>query len=242
MNLLLLEESDFIDGNTARIAGDRLHHIHTVLAAKEGETLTAGMLNGKMGTAAITLLSPLSATLTVTLNLEPPKPLPLTVILALPRPKMLKRILRNTAEFGIKELYLINSYKVEKSYWHTPALQPETIHQYLKDGLSQAKDTILPCVHLKKRFKPFIEDELPAILAGKEAFVAHPYQAQAAPAPSSGQRVIAIGPEGGFIDYEIEQLRKQGMQVIHIGERIYRVENALSILSSRLSFSHPDGY
>jgi RsmE family RNA methyltransferase len=235
MNLLLLEPTDFTSDNIACIKDERLTHIQKVLGSSIGDTLCVGLINGKCGNAAITSLDNTQATLDTTLDKSPPAPLPLTVILALPRPKMLRRILRNVAEFGIKELYLINSYKVEKSYWSTPALAEEKIHSYLKEGLSQAKDTIMPTVHLKKRFKPFVEDELASIIANKEAFVAHPYNASNMPEACANERVIIIGPEGGFIDYEINLLAQQGVKPISMGERIYKVENALTLLSSQLS-------
>ncbi len=242
MNLLLLEQKDFIDESTALIDDKRLVHLQQVLKAQVGDTLNTGLLNGKIGTSTINSLSDKSATLQVKLNQLPPAPLPLTIILALPRPKMLRRILRSIAELGIKDLYLINSYKVEKSYWQTPVLEAATIDNYLKEGLIQAKDTILPRVHIKKLFKPFVEDELKAIINQREAFVAHPYStdnkpAQAYPSTSTNERVIAIGPEGGFIDYEIGLLQQQGLQPITLGNRIYRVENAITILSSLLSHS-----
>lgn len=235
MNLLLLEPADFIADNTAIISGARLNHLLNVLAAKAGDTFTAGLINGPCGKATIISIDKTSATVLTCFDQAAPAPLPLTVILALPRPKMLRRIFRNVAEFGIKELYLINSFKVEKSYWHTPALQADTLESYLKDGLMQAKDTIMPTVHFRKRFKPFVEDELAGIIGNSEAFVAHPYQAEPMPAASSNQRVVIIGPEGGFIDYEIQLLVQQGVKVISMGERIYRVENALTLLSTQLS-------
>ena len=234
MNLLLLEQSDFIDHNIVEICGERLQHINLVLSSKTGDTLTAGLINGMMGKATITTINEFSATLTVELDQPPPEALPLTVILALPRPKMLRRILRNVAELGIKELYLINSYRVEKSYWQTPLLETETIRKHLLEGLSQARDTVLPTVYLKNRFKPFVEDELPALIAGKTAYVAHPYNSNALPQPDHDQKVIAIGPEGGFIDYEVNLLKQQGMITISMGERIYRVENALTLLTAGL--------
>lgn len=235
MNLLLLEPADFINDTTACIQDNRLNHLLTVLESKVGDTLSAGLINGLCGKATVIAINGESATLNTHFDQQPPSALPLTVILALPRPKMLRRIFRNIAEFGIKELYLINTYKVEKSYWHTPALEADTIAGYLKDGLMQAKDTIMPTVHLKNRFKPFVEDELPAIIRNKEAFVAHPYHAESMPAPGNNPRVIIIGPEGGFIDYEITLLLQQGVKAVSMGERIYRVENALTLLSTQLS-------
>lgn len=235
MNLLLLEPADFIADNTATITGDRLKHLLTVLEAKNGDTVNAGLINGPCGKATVVAIDKTSATVSTCFDQAPPAPLPLSIILALPRPKMLRRIFRNVAEFGIKELYLINSYKVEKSYWHTPALQADTIAGYLKDGLMQAKDTVMPTVHFRQRFKPFVEDELSGIIGNSEAFVAHPYQAEPMPAASSKKRVVIIGPEGGFIDYEIKLLVQQGVKTVSMGERIYRVENALTLLSTQLS-------
>ena len=130
MNLLLLEEHDFTTNARAEVRGARLEHIRTILGAKVGDTLTAGQLHGKIGTATITSLTDSCATLQTRLTREPPLPLPLTMVLALPRPKALRRILRNVAELGIKELYLVNAYKVEKSYWDSPLLQG---HPHLPD-------------------------------------------------------------------------------------------------------------
>lgn len=233
MNILLLETSDFITENTVRISDERFTHIQKILNAQKDDTLKAGLLNGKLGLATVTELSSNSIELTTLFNEEPPNALPLTVILAMPRPKMLKRILSNIAEFGVKEVYLINSYKVEKSFWQTPVLQD--IDTYLKQGLTQTKDTILPKVYCKKLFRPFVEDELPEIIQGKEAYVAHPYHASPCPTPSTEQRIIIIGPEGGFIPFEIELLQTIGCKTISMGERIYKVENALSILCHQMS-------
>lgn len=235
MNLLILKENDLGENNTAVIQDIRLNHMHNVLAVKVGDTIKVGLLNGKVGLATITSCENHRIHLSLELNNEPPPPLPLTVILALPRPKMLRRILRNLAEFGIKECHLINSYKVEKSFWQSPVLNPETIDDYLLQGLTQAKDTILPKITLNKRFKPFIEDDLPSIIKGKESFIAHPYDAELTPAASKQERVVIIGPEGGFTDYEVDLIQQQGVTKIGMGPRIYRVENALTLLSTQLS-------
>lgn len=236
MNLLLLTDNDFTRHDTAVINDSRLQHIQHVLGSQPGDTLTVGKLNGNTGTARIIAISEQHVALHVPpLQQAPPPALPLTVILALPRPKMLKRILHNIAEFGIKELHLIHSYKVEKSYWQTPWLQPGAIDNLLTQGLMQARDTVLPQVQLHRRFKPFTEDILPGIIAGQEAFIAHPYSPQPLPVASTAPRVIIIGPEGGFIPYEVQLIAQQGVQAVHMGERIYKVDNALTLLSSRLS-------
>lgn len=238
MNSLLLAEHEISSDNTATLQTPdaRFMHIKNVLKSEQGQSLNIGQINGLLGTGVIAELNKTKAVIVCEFDKTPPKKLPLTIVLALPRPKMLKRILRNIAECGVSELHLIHSYKVEKSYWQTPVLSDEKIERYLLEGLSQAKDTVLPSVHQHRLFKPFTEDILPTLCQGKEAFIAHPYQAMPCPSPSTEPRLIVIGPEGGFIDYEVNLLQQQGLQTIEMGPRIYKVETAVTLLTSMLSF------
>src|SRR5690606_22907434 len=160
------------------------------------------------------------------LQQQPPSPLPLRLILALPRPKRLKRILQNCATLGVKEIILINSYRVEKSYWQTPILDAESIREHLTLGLEQGGDTMMPELRQVKRFRPFVEDELPSLIQGSRALVAHPYAELACPRQVDGAVTLAIGPEGGFIPYEVDLLSRCGFEAVHLGERILRVDTA----------------
>ncbi|MBV0933024.1 16S rRNA (uracil(1498)-N(3))-methyltransferase [Marinobacterium weihaiense] len=234
MNLILLYTSDFIDPHLVRIGDRRFQHMRSVHQAAVGETFKVGVLNGLIGQGRVTAMTDDWIELRIRLNQAPPPPLPLSLVMALPRPKMLKRTLETLATLGVKDLWLINSYRVDKSYWSTPILRPEKTLEHLLLGLEQAGDTRLPRVHLRKRFKPFVEDELPAIARHTRALVAHPYQAAPCPAPSAAPTTLAIGPEGGFIPYEVEKLQAAGLDPIHLGPRILRVETAVPVLLSRL--------
>jgi RsmE family RNA methyltransferase len=146
----------------------------------------------------------------------------------------LRRIIRSVAEFGVRELILLNTYKVEKSYWQTPVLAPEIIRDYLLDGLQQSGDTVLPIVRCEQRFKPFVEDQLPHIVANTLGLVAHPGVAAPCPVAINEPCTLAIGPEGGFTPYEVDKLQQAGLHAVHLGSRILRVENALTMLVARL--------
>ena len=233
MNLLILKAGD-ISNNVAHVTGRQFDHVFDIYNAKKGDTINVGLLNGPMGIGKILTIDNSKMSLALTLDLSPPKPLPLTMILALPRPKMLRRILQTISAMGVKELYLVNSSRVEKSYWQSPFLSPKSIEEQLLLGLEQAKDTTLPNVHLRKLFKPFVEDELLKIAKDSLALVAHPSTDNRCPVDCNASVTLAIGPEGGFIPYEIDLLKKHNFKATHVGERILRVENAIPAIISRL--------
>ena len=234
MNLILLHQEDFLSQNRVCLRGRRLEHILKIQRATIGDELRIGMVDGLIGTGVVTSLTDHELEMEIQLVQEPPKPLPVILLLALPRPKMLKRTLQSISSLGVKKIYLINSYRVDKSFWSSPLLQPENLREQLLLGLEQARDTILPEITLCPRFKPFVEDELPAISKGTTAYIAHPTAAATCPHNLKQPATLAIGPEGGFIPYEVEKLQSCGFIPISLGERILRVETAVPVLLSRL--------
>lgn len=235
MNLVLFSNNDFIADNVISIRDTRrLQHINNIHQVTLGESLKVGLLNGNIGSGEVIFCSHEEIRLAVSLTQTPPPALPVTLVLALPRPKMLKRTLQTLATLGVKKIYLINSYRVEKSYWQTPLLSQESIHEHLLLGLEQGCDTLLPEITLAKRFKPFVEDELKNIVGSSRALVAHPYTDLPCPAQINYPITLAIGPEGGFIPYEIDLLEKCGFRAVNLGDRIMRVETVVPYLLGRL--------
>lgn len=234
MNLILLFDTDFVGEHHVRLSGRRLQHVLDVHRAQPGDKLRVGLLNGPLGHGIVGSINSENLEMEIVLQQPPPAPLPCTLLLAMPRPKMLKRVLQCVTSLGVKQIYLINSYRVEKSFWESPLLQPENLREQLVLGLEQARDTILPEVHLRQRFKPFVEDELPGLAAGTTALVAHPVASETFPGNLATPTTLAIGPEGGFIPYEVDKLREAGFSAVTLGERILRVETAVPVLLSRL--------
>jgi RsmE family RNA methyltransferase len=235
VNLLLFSATDRIDAARIRINDGRLQHLLEVHRASPGDRVRVGEIGGLMGDGTIEHLDRGSATLKVTLATPPPAKLPLRLAVALPRPKMLRRVLRTVAEFGVPELHLIHSYRVEKSYWQTPVLAESSVRDYLLQGLQQSRDTVLPLVHCQRRFKPFAEDLLPHLTSAHRALLAHPGDFPPCPHGLQEPTLVVIGPEGGFIPYEVDKLIDAGCQPVSLGPRILRVENAVTAVMSRLS-------
>lgn len=235
MNLLLLFQDDFInDLGRIRLKGRRFRHVLDVHRPAVGDELRVGLAGGLVGTGCITLIKETSLEIDVSLFNAPPAALPLTLILSLPRPKVLRRILLSVTALGVKQIILINSFRVEKSFWQSPVLQPENIQRQLILGLEQARDTILPEVIMKPLFKPFAEDEIPSLIKDTLPLVADPGAQKPCPRDVRQPVTLAIGPEGGFIQYEIDKLISCGFNAVHFGERILNIETAVPSLISRV--------
>jgi len=234
VNLLLLEEADFTAADRAVLSDRRFTHMQDIHRVAVGDSLRVGRLGGLMGQARVERLEGHEAELSLSFDQPPPAKLPLTLVLALPRPKMLRRVFQTVATMGVAKLVLVNSYRVEKSFWQTPFLDPAAIRENLVLGLEQARDTVLPDVIIEKRFKPFVEDRLPAIAQGTLGLVGHPGNHPPCPRGIDGPVTLAIGPEGGWIPYEIDLLGKAGLAPVQLGERILRVETAVTALLARL--------
>jgi len=234
VNLLLLDTADFIADDRVLLRDRRLTHLQQVHRAEAGEQLRVGRVGGNMGSGQLLRLDAHEAELQVSFDQPPPAKLPVTLLLALPRPKMLRRVLQTVAAMGVPRLVLLNSYRVEKSFWQTPFLEPAAIHEQLILGLEQARDTVLPEVIIEKRFKPFVEDRLPQLAADTLGLVGHPGDFPHCPRAVTQPVTLAIGPEGGWIPYEVDKLADAGLRPVQLGERILRVETAVSALLARL--------
>jgi RsmE family RNA methyltransferase len=135
---------------------------------------------------------------------------------------------------GVKRIILLNARRVEKSYWQSPLLKPGGLNEQLVRGLEQARDTVLPEILLRPLFKPFVEDELPKLLRNTLSLVAHPTALAECPRNTDRAVTLAVGPEGGFVSYEVEKLTSCGFTPISLGERILNTETAVPALLARL--------
>ena len=234
MNLVLLLPEDLVAPDRARLTGRRLAHVREVHRVAVGDDLVVGLLGGNMGRGRILRLEDEVLELALSLDQTPPPKLPLTLVVALPRPKVLNRVVAASASMGVARLVLVNAWKVEKAYWSSPRLSTENLRQQLILGLEQAKDTVLPQVHLARLFRPFVEDELPALVGGGTGLVAHPGAGEPFPRVLAAPLTLAIGPEGGWTDAEVTSLQQAGLRPLDLGPRILRTETALAALVGRL--------
>lgn len=240
MNILLAEPEEIIE-NRLVVTDHRAEHLVKVLKSEVGDKVRVGLIDGLRGFATVVEIKkkyPFSTTLDVQLTDSPPEIPRIDLILALPRPIMLKRILSQMTAVGVGTIYLVNGKRVEKSFWKSNLLNPKEYRVHLLHGLEQAVDTRLPKVSLHHKFKPFIEDFYPQISTNySHKIVAHPggeYKLMDVIQSGTGRTLLAIGPEGGWVDYEVDKFRDQGFSCCSVGSRILKVDTATIALHSMI--------
>jgi RsmE family RNA methyltransferase len=226
MNRILYRADEPVEG-LITLRDARADHIRNVLRAKPGDTLRLGRLNGPLATGVIKTLDAQSVTLRLTEG-ETPEPPRTDLLLALPRPKVLRRLLPQIAALGVRRLFLTNAARVERPYFDTHVLDPAPLEAALIEGLTQAGDTLLPEVRVIRQLKIFLEDELDQASNATRRLVLHPGRGtplRSLPA-TPGRTLLAIGPEGGWIPHELDRFEALGFQPVTLGPRILRSDTA----------------
>ena len=83
-------------------------------------------------------------------HVDPPTRVDL--LLAVPRPKVLRRMWAPLASMGVDRVYLTNAARVERYYFDSKALEPDAVEDELLRGLEQSGDVYMPGVCVARRF------------------------------------------------------------------------------------------
>jgi 16S rRNA (uracil1498-N3)-methyltransferase len=243
MNLLLFEPKEINRDDTVCLQDRRSQHIIKILGSKPGDTIRAGVINGPVGTGEILAIRGKGKNAEVVLHFsaqagEPDLPA-VDLIMGLVRPIMLKRVLAQVTSMGVGRIFLLNGNRVEKSFFGASLLQDENYRPYLVQGLEQAKDTRLPPVTIHGRFKPFIEDFIPTVAGDYERMlVAHPDGSanlkQILGTDIKGRTLLAVGPEGGWVDFEVRKFIEHSFVPVSLGRRVLRTDTAAVALLAQL--------
>ena len=234
MNLILIEPEELGEDGRAVLCGRRARHIREVLAVAPGDRLCVGLLDGPLGQGEVEASSVDEIQLRCVFVDAPPPRSSVDLLLALPRPKVLRRLFRAVATLGVDRLMLTNACKTERNYFDTHFLRPEVFRGLLFEGLEQARDTRLPRVSVHKRLRVLVEDELDGLSPDTLRLVAHPGASgrlrDQVPPATTRRCLLAVGPEGGWIDREVEMLGRAGFRAVSMGPRILSSDLACAAL------------
>lgn len=237
MNRILLESSEVVE-DRAVLTGERARHVLDVLHGEVGQVIKTGEVNGKIGQSEIVKISNAEPGkeelhLRVTHDKEGLKPW-CDLILAPPRPRAMKRLLPQLASLGVGRIVLVGAKKVEKDFWGATLLKEENYRPLFITGLMQSGTSILPTLSFRRNFRKFLTEEIDEVFPFGRRIVAHPYGANDNLSADAKERLLlAVGPEGGWTEEEVELLECKGFMRYSLGERILRTDTALIALLSR---------
>jgi RsmE family RNA methyltransferase len=212
------------------VSGTRARHLREVLNAAPGQQVRIGIIDGAYGVGSVQAVGADAVDLRCVFDATIPERPPVDVLLALPRPKVMRRLWAQLAAIGVGRIMVTNAERVERNYFDTHILAPEGYRPLLIEGLQQARDTRLPVVSIHRQFKVLIEDGLFGLSAPALRLVAHPGVGgsigDAMRKGGQARILLAIGPEGGWNSFEIRLLEAHGFQPVGIGSRTLRTDTA----------------
>jgi len=225
VNLVLIEPRE-LAGDTCVLRDRRALHIRSVLGAHVGDDIRAGVIGGGAGSAKIVADDGEALTLALTVG-EPMPALPVDLILAVPRPKALLRAIEIAASFAVRRIDLTNAWRVDKSYLRSPKLAAVAAHARL--GAEQGATTHVAPVDFHPRLMPLLDRTFPPT-----RLLFHPGAPAIETAAITGDVVLAIGPDGGWIDREVDTFIARGFAPVSLGAPILRVEAAVACALGQL--------
>jgi 16S rRNA (uracil1498-N3)-methyltransferase len=234
VNLILLDQRDDWSSGEVTLVDARAAHLLTVLKVTRGDTVRIGVLDGPLGIGTIAATADGRVTLRCAFDAGlPPRPR-VDLLLALPRPKVMRRLWAQLAALGVGRIVLTNAERVERHYFDSHILAEASFRPLLVEGLQQARDTRLPLVTIHRQFRILVEDHLDTLFADGVRIVAEPGAAMTVSGALEGlgdrRVVLAVGPEGGWNTFELELLRAHGFRQAGVGCRTLRVDTACTAL------------
>ena len=241
MNRILFTAEEVRPDGRVELGDFRAVHIRDVLHAKAGDIIRTGVINGPIGTSVVKRVTEDGVTLSAYHDETAPEPW-MDLILAAPRPKVMRRLWAQLTALGVGRIVILSAFRVERYYFSSHWLVPEHYTPLLVKGLMQAGASRLPEVTIKPWFKAFIQDDLDAMFPepGTIRLVAHPGGEERNPArglPEWKRPLLAVGPEGGWSDYELQMFADKNFLPYSLGERTLATDTAAIALIAALMAS-----
>ncbi|MCC6494524.1 MAG: 16S rRNA (uracil(1498)-N(3))-methyltransferase [Pirellulales bacterium] len=233
-----------IASSTATLSGSEAHHLLHVLRAAPGMPVTLFDGSGAEFDAEVTACKRSTVELRVLRRREVNRDLPLPLTLGVPLPKGDRQrwIVEKAAELGVTRLVpLVTHRSVVAGEKHLP----EKLRRYVIEASKQCGRNRLMQIAAPLGWSPWLE--LPQTGGEQQAhadvrkWIAHPGGRPIAVGEMGllQPAFIAVGPEGGLTDEEIDAAKTAGWEIVDLGPRILRIETAALALASLVAFPSP---
>ena len=241
MNLMLFAPGEFQDG-TLLIRGGRARELIRTRRIKTGDKVRVGALNGLWGWGTVVEVSEEVVTVHAELNqIDLVKPL--TLVVGLSRPQIFKKVIQIGAMWGVSSIVFVRAARSEKSFLQSPQLADKNIAEQIQLGLEQGIGTTAPEVKLFTSFAEFKNNWLLPnaahfqwkLIAEPKAHYSMASFGARTPINPMVSGALAVGPDPGWQEDEIEAFISGGFQSFSLGTRILRVDVALSFILGQIA-------
>ncbi len=224
--------------DTLAILDEEANHAIKSLRMKLGDLLVAFDGKGNQAKARIVEIKKREMLCQVIESAYDPGDLPgdVEVAVALPKGDRQKLIVERLVEMGIHRLIPLQTARsvAEGTEGAIARLQ-----RYAVEASKQSGRNRLLRIEVAQNYSEYIHRSHPQELV---RWVAHPYAPNGSisqplvAASESHSFAIAIGPEGGLTEREVDQALDQGWKSLRLGSRILRVESAVSYVAALVNW------
>jgi 16S rRNA (uracil1498-N3)-methyltransferase len=216
----------------ARIGGPEAHHLAHVLRAQRG--MEVALFDGRGGEYLATVervgRTEVELAVGAWLDVEREPLYPMHLGVSLPKGERQRWLVEKAVELGVTRLTPLVTQRGEKA----GSKGGDRLERYVVEACKQCGRNRLMEIGAPVAWEPWLQQADDESGENPLRWVAHPGGAplsEARPATASSWRV-AIGPEGGFSDEEIDVAQLAGWQIVGLGPRILRIETAALLLAA----------
>tara|TARA_Y100000589_G_scaffold71794_1_gene64335 strand:+ start:5936 stop:6691 length:756 start_codon:yes stop_codon:yes gene_type:complete len=214
----------------------RTHHLNKIIGINAGDEIRVCLLNWGNGTCRVNYISSDQVVLRLERSVQGLND-PMALLLGLCRPPSLRKVIEHSTSMGVTHFFIVKCALSEKSYLNSKWLREEKLKELLDLGIAQDYSVSrMPTIQIFKDFDSFIEDSDLHLKAFQSKLVLSPEASQWMEAKSDCN-CFAVGPERGFTERELKQLRTLDFSKIKVSKSILRVEHACFYGLAQLEYS-----
>lgn len=234
MHKFFVDSSDFV-GDLVRITGDDVKHIYKVLRLKVGDRVAINNLLGEEFLCELTKIDKkeVEAEIIEKLQINNESAVRVDLLQGMPKGAKMDLISQKCTELGINSIkpVLTERVVVEKGNWEKKLDRWQRI---ILEACKQSKRSLIPQIDKPMSFEDLLNvvDNYDLVVVPYENAENYGMKKMFMDMKSTGvvedikSVAIVVGPEGGFEEKEIEELKQKGAKIITLGKRILRTETA----------------
>lgn len=205
--------------------GPEAHHLSAVCRVRRGDTVVLFNGDGREYPAVVEEVGKKQVALRIQEVHSPQREHPYRLELASPLPKGDRAdfLVEKLTELGVTLFYPLQT---ARSIVHPREAKLDRLRRHVIEASKQCGRNVLMQTEGLQDWSTFCQrEDLPS-----QRILAHP-GGGAIPA-IGGDVVMAVGPEGGFTEEEVDLARQGGWQIVSLGPRILRMETAALALAT----------